>query len=91
MLDFFINEIYLIYIVIIMKTAIVRFLVSLRIFLKILEMIFGSIILIRFNRFFVFIVENTLFRYVFENLISFLLLNLKLKMRSRIVLKSKKI
>ena len=64
MLNFFVNEIYLIYVVIIMKTVIVRFLVFLKIFLKILE-IFDNIILIRFNKFLVFIVENILLRYVF--------------------------
>ena len=90
MLDFFADEIYIIYIIIIMKTLIVRFFVFLRIFLKILELIFENVILIRFNRFFVFIVENNLLRYIFENLINFLLLNLRLKMRSRIILKSKK-
>ena len=75
MLDFLINEIYIIYIVIIMKNIIVKFLVFLRIFLKILEMIFESIILIRFSKFFVFIVENILLRYIFESLINFLLLS----------------
>ena len=91
MLDSLVNEMHIIYVVIIIKIAIVRLLVFLRIFLKILELIFESIILIRFNKFLVLIVESNLFRYIFENLISFLLLNLKLKTRSRIILRSKRI
>ena len=94
MLEFLVDEIYIIYVVIIMKIAVVRFFaflkIFLNIFLKILEMLFESIILIRFNRFLVLIVENTFFYYIFENLINFLL-RLKLKMRSRIVLRSRKI
>ena len=91
MLDFLINEIYIIYIVIIMRTAVVRFLVFLRIFLKILEMIFENVILIRFNKFLVFIVEHILFHYIFENLINSLLLSLKLKMKFEIILRSRRI
>ena len=91
MLDFFIDEMYIIYIVILIKTAIVKLLVFLRIFLKILELIFESIILIRFNKFLVFIVESNLLRYIFKSLISFLLLNLRLKTRFRIILRSEKI
>ena len=91
MLDSLVDEIHIIYIIIIMKTVIVRLLVFLRIFLKILELIFENIILIRFNKFLVFIVENNLLYHIFESLINSLLLNLRLKTRSRIVLKSKKI
>ena len=91
MLNSLVDEMHIIHIVIIMKTAIIRLLVFLKIFLKILELIFKSIILIRFNRFLVFIVESNLLRHIFESLINSLLLSLKLKMRSRIVLRSKKI
>ena len=58
MLDSFADEIYIIYIVIIMKTAIVKFLVFLKIFLRIFELIFENIILIRFNKFLILIFEN---------------------------------
>ena len=78
-----------------MKTTVVRFLAFLRIFLniflKILEMLFENKILIQFNKFLVFIVENTFFYYIFEDLISSLLLSLRLKTRFRIILKSKRI
>ena len=91
MLDSLAGEIYIIYIVIIMKTAVVRLLVFLNFFLKILELIFESIILIRFNKFLVFIVESNLFYHIFESLINSLLLNLRLKTRFRIILKSRRI
>ena len=81
---------YIIYIIIIMKIIIVKFFIFLKKNLKIFELIFENIILIWFNKFLIFIIE-ILFYKIFENLINFRLLNLKLKMRSQIILKSNKI